>query len=72
MPNPIIEIPDGQQYSGADVVDRLTILLDAVKEHRRDDPLQYSASDIYWTIRDLFRYVNTQLDSGEFPSAWYA
>lgn len=63
---PIIEIQEGVKYSGADVVDRLNLLLDAVAHHRADDPLRYSASDTYWIIRDLFRYVNTQLDRGEF------
>lgn len=62
----IIELPEGRDYSAEEVVDRVNIMIDAVKHHRKDDVLIYSASDIYWIIRNMFRYVNQRIHRGEF------
>ena len=63
--NPIIELPEDKTYSPADIVDRVVPMLDAVAHHRRDDEKRYSASDIYWLLRNMFGRVNKDIP-GEF------
>ena len=63
--NSIIELPPGATFSPADIVDWVLPMLDPVAHHRADDEHRYSASDIYWLIRDMLRRMNKDID-GEF------
>lgn len=64
--NPLTIDLSQRSYSAEEVATIAVQVADQIAQHRQDDELRYSVSDVYWIIRSLFRYVNQRIHRGEF------
>lgn len=60
-----IQLDGDKTYTAKEVIELAGLALDFIGEQAPDSDLQYAASDVYWTLRNLLNYVNRQTQ-GEF------
>ena len=60
-----IHVPADKSYTLSEVVDAVKQTLDGVSEQSAHNQLRYSATDVYWLLHDMLRYVNQNVP-GEF------
>ena len=60
-----IELKSDKQYSAREVSEIISRVLNAIDAESHKIKHQYSAADIYYLLRDMFKYINTFID-GEF------
>ena len=60
-----IQLDADENYTVKEVVEYVGQALNFIGEQSPGNDLQYSASDIYWTLRNLLNYVNGRVQ-GEF------
>ena len=60
-----IQLDGDKSYSAKEVTEFAKLALDFIGEQGADSDLQYAATDVYWTLRNLLDYVNRQA-GGEF------
>ena len=54
-----------KSYTAAEVGDVARQVVEYISQQSDHNPLTYSASDVYWVIRDLLKYANGRM-LGEF------
>ena len=60
-----IQLDGDKSYSAKEVTEFAKLALDFIGSQGSDSDLQYAATDVYWTLRNLLDYVNRQA-GGEF------
>jgi hypothetical protein len=60
-----IQLDNDKNYTVKEVIELAGLALDFIGEQAPDNELQFSATDVYWTLRNLLDYVNRQT-RGEF------
>jgi hypothetical protein len=60
-----IQLDSNGTYTVPEVTEFVKIALEYVGRESKSNPLRYSASDVYWILHDLLRYVNARTE-GEF------
>ncbi len=60
-----IELSADKSYELREVAELVKFTLDFVSREAQHDSLSYSASDVYWILHDLLRYINART-KGEF------
>ena len=60
-----IQLDGDKSYTAKEVTEFAKLALDFIGEQGADSDLQYAATDVYWTLRNLLDYVNRQA-GGEF------
>ena len=60
-----IHIAEDKSYTLREVVDAVKQTLDGIGEQSVQNPLRYSATDLYWLLHDMLQYVNRNVP-GEF------
>ena len=56
---------DSDSYTTQEIIELVILALNFVGEQSAENKLQYSASDVYWTLSNLLDYINRRLE-GEF------
>lgn len=64
-PTESICIPQDESYTLSEVIDFVKQTLDGVSERSVQNELRYSATDLYWLLHDMLRYVSQNV-SGVF------
>ena len=60
-----IQLDGDKSYTAKEVTEFAKLALDFIGSQGSDSDLQYAATDVYWTLRNLLDYVNRQA-GGEF------
>ena len=60
-----IQLDSDAPYTVPEVAEFVKTTLDFVSRESKNNPLRYSASDVYWILHDFLRYINARMD-GEF------
>ena len=60
-----IQLDGDKSYTAKEVTELAKLALDFIGSQGSDSDLQYAATDVYWTLRNLLDYVNRQA-GGEF------
>lgn len=60
-----IQLDADAPYTVPEVAEFVKIALDFVGRESKNNPLRYSASDVYWILHDFLRYINARTE-GEF------
>ena len=60
-----IQLDNNRSYTASEVVELVKLTLDFIGEQGADTELRYGAIDVYWLLRNLLDYVNSQA-GGEF------
>ena len=58
-------IPEDKSYTLSEVIEAVKQTLDAVSAHSAENKLRYSATDLYWLLHDMLRYINQNVP-GEY------
>lgn len=60
-----IQIAQDKTYTFSEVIDAVKQTLEQLSEKSENNELRYSATDLYWLLYDMVRYVNQNIP-GEF------
>ncbi|MYA71572.1 hypothetical protein F4009_02560 [Candidatus Poribacteria bacterium] len=58
-------IYENKSYALSEVIEAVKHTLDAVSAHSAENKLRYSATDLYWLLHDMLRYINQNVP-GEY------
>ena len=58
-------IDENKSYTLSEVIEAVKQTLDAVSAHSAENKLRYSATDLYWLLHDMLRYINQNVP-GEY------